>query len=255
MKRLSKIKLISLVITILGFFVTLPVGSVLIARETDKKNIEELPPEPEAPPAVKQDIEELSLPEGKEAVLDVYKVVRGDYFAKIAKREYGDYSLWRIIYNYNKYINDPNWIFPGDKIILPVIVDKIPPVSEVSGKEESKETEIDETRDYGDFLAQPDFNFEAAISGFKKQKVLHSQGDLVFIDIGRDAGLTENQRLYVYRRGRTIVHPYTGELLGDVVEMIGVIQVTSDIENSVATAKIVYSDRSVNKGDLLLLAK
>jgi hypothetical protein len=93
------------------------------------------------------------------------------------------------------------------------------------------------------------------MTGFKVAKILQAQGDYVFIDIGKNSGLKENKRLYIYRTGRRISHPYTGGLLGQVVEKIGVVQVTSDIEDNTATVRILYSDFAIEKGDMLLLAK
>jgi hypothetical protein len=231
---------------LLLFAVSVIHGSVVFAQD-----VEELPPEPEVPVVVKQDIPELKVPGGKEVILDVYKVVKGDYLVKIARREYGDSNLWRVIYGYNKYINDPHWIFPGDRIILPRIVDKIPEIPEKEPRAKVEEEE----REYGDFLAPPDFEFSGTVIGFKVKKLLQAQGDTLFVDLGEEDGITPNKRLHVYRRGRTIAHPFYGELIGDIQEKIGELRVTQDIESNSSTAKIVYSDRAIEKGDMLLLAK
>jgi nucleoid-associated protein YgaU len=49
-----------------------------------------------------------------------YVVVEGDSLSKIARREYGDANKWRMIYEANKdLINDPDLIFPGQKLNVP----------------------------------------------------------------------------------------------------------------------------------------
>ena len=49
-----------------------------------------------------------------------YVVVEGDSLSKIARREYGDANKWRTIYEANKdLINDPDLIFPGQKMKVP----------------------------------------------------------------------------------------------------------------------------------------
>ena len=49
-----------------------------------------------------------------------YVVVEGDSLSKIAKREYGDASKWRAIYNANKdVISDPDLIHPGQELKVP----------------------------------------------------------------------------------------------------------------------------------------
>lgn len=49
-----------------------------------------------------------------------YVVVNGDSLSKIAKREYGDASKWRRIYEANKdLIKDPDLIYPGQELKVP----------------------------------------------------------------------------------------------------------------------------------------
>ena len=63
--------------------------------------------EPEAPP----------LPV---TVFEPYMIKRGDYLIKIASREYGDSSMWRAIYEWNKEEigSDPNKIYPYNFLSL-----------------------------------------------------------------------------------------------------------------------------------------
>jgi|LSQX01.1.fsa_nt_gb LysM repeat protein len=50
-----------------------------------------------------------------------YAVQRGDSLWKIAKKFYGDGSQWKKIYNANKSkIKDPNKVYPGQVLIIPV---------------------------------------------------------------------------------------------------------------------------------------
>jgi len=49
-----------------------------------------------------------------------YTVVKGDSLSKIAKREYGDASKWRTIYEANRgLIKDPDLIYPGQLLSVP----------------------------------------------------------------------------------------------------------------------------------------
>lgn len=49
-----------------------------------------------------------------------YVVVSGDSLSKIAKREYGSASEWTRIYEANRdLIQDPDKIFPGQKLHIP----------------------------------------------------------------------------------------------------------------------------------------
>lgn len=49
-----------------------------------------------------------------------YTVVKGDSLSKIAKREYGDASKWRQIFQANRdVIENPDLIEPGQNLIIP----------------------------------------------------------------------------------------------------------------------------------------
>ena len=49
-----------------------------------------------------------------------YVVASGDSLSKIAKREYGDASKWRRIYEANKdLIKNPDLIYPGQELKVP----------------------------------------------------------------------------------------------------------------------------------------
>jgi nucleoid-associated protein YgaU len=49
-----------------------------------------------------------------------YTVVAGDTLSKIAKREYGDASKWKHIYEANKdVIKNPDLIYPGQTFKIP----------------------------------------------------------------------------------------------------------------------------------------
>jgi nucleoid-associated protein YgaU len=51
----------------------------------------------------------------------MYTIVAGDSLSKIAKRELGNASAWQKIFDANKdTIKDPNKIFPGQQIKIPL---------------------------------------------------------------------------------------------------------------------------------------
>ena len=56
------------------------------------------------------------------AATKTYEVVSGDSLSKIAKREYGNASEWNRIYDANRdLLNDPNKIYPGQKLKIPAL--------------------------------------------------------------------------------------------------------------------------------------
>jgi hypothetical protein len=56
-----------------------------------------------------------------QAAFKNYTIVSGDSLSKIAKREYGNAGAWKKIFEANKdVIKDPDKIFPGQKIKIPL---------------------------------------------------------------------------------------------------------------------------------------
>jgi len=70
-------------------------------------------------------------------VYRVYTVKPGDTFYKISTKFYNTPDRWKEIWEYNKYIKNPNWIFPGDELIVPTYVEV--KEKKVEKKEEKKE--------------------------------------------------------------------------------------------------------------------
>ena len=50
-----------------------------------------------------------------------YIIVKGDNLWDLALKYYGNAFEWRYIWEHNRYIADPHWIYPGDILILPGI--------------------------------------------------------------------------------------------------------------------------------------
>lgn len=52
---------------------------------------------------------------------NIYTVRKHDWLSTIAEQEYGDFRLWRRIYHANRAVigDDPNKIYPGQKLVIP----------------------------------------------------------------------------------------------------------------------------------------
>jgi len=194
---------------------------------------------------------EKDIPEGMGLVLKAYEVKRGDCLHEIANRYYDDPSLWREIWTYNKYIKNPHWIFPGDDLVIPtyqrVEVSEEIPQEELVVKLEELKPGFEYERDV--FIAPLDFEFDGYIAEVKEKKFMTAYGDIVFIDLGKNQQVKPKARFTIYREGEEVIHPITGEVLGIMVEKIGVLEVTSDIEEDSSTAVIIDSRKPIEIGD------
>jgi hypothetical protein len=198
---------------------------------------------------------EKDIPEGMELVLKAYEVRRGDCLHEIANRYYDDPSLWEEIWAYNKYIKNPHWIFPGDDLIIPTF-QKVEVREEMPGEElvvklEEVKPGFEYERDI--FIAPLDFEFDGYIAGVKEKKFMTAYGDIVFIDLGKNQQVKPETRFIIYREGDEVIHPMTGELLGIMIEKIGILEVTSDIEEDSSTAVIRDSRKPIEVGDPIKL--
>lgn len=208
----------------------------------------------EEPAARKRVLPEEAIPEGMEVVLKAYEVKRGDCLWNIADLYYRNPFLWQEIWRYNKYIQDPHWIFPGDDLIIPTY-QRVERLAEVPQEMEVRLEELKPGAEYQRdiFIAPPDFKFDGYIAGVKEKKLMTAYGDLVFIDLGKRQNVKPKARYTVYREGDEVIHPATGELMGIMVEKIGVLEVTTDIEEDNSTALIIDSRKPIEIGDSIKL--
>jgi len=61
----------------------------------------------------------------KEDAPEIYIVQKGDTLWDIAEKFFGDPFTWPDIWKKNLYIQDPHWIYPGQKLTLKIIMEKI----------------------------------------------------------------------------------------------------------------------------------
>ena len=57
----------------------------------------------------------------KQIGIDKRRVLKNDSLWNIAIEVYGDGFKWRVIYNANKQLKNPNKIYPGQLLIIPVL--------------------------------------------------------------------------------------------------------------------------------------
>lgn len=222
---------------------------------TEEAVVEEPREEVEEAVTERRVLPEEGIPEGMGLVLKAYEVKRGDCLHEIANQYYDDPSLWRKIWAYNKYIKNPHWIFPGDDLVIPtyqrVEVSEEAPQEELVVKLEEVKPGFEYERDI--FIAPLDFGFDGCIAEVKEKKFMTAYGDVVFIDLGKNQQVKPKTRFVIYREGEEVIHPLTGEVLGIMVEKIGVLEVTSDIEEDSSTAVIIDSRKPIEIGDSIKL--
>jgi hypothetical protein len=199
-----------------------------------------------------------------------YTVVKGDTLWGIAGRYLKEPWRWPEIWNLNReQIKNPHWIYPGDVIVL-VMVDGKPRLQIVGKQSTDLETvklnpklreEPLEVRAIpsispaiiGPFLTQPLLIEETALDG--TPSILRTEEERVLVGAGEKAyvlGMEAGKGIYwnVYRPGKMLIDPESGETLGQEAIYLGKARVIkfgdpSTIEVTQSVLEIYANDRLI----------
>ncbi|MFH1258359.1 MAG: LysM peptidoglycan-binding domain-containing protein [Elusimicrobiota bacterium] len=262
----------------------------------------------------------------------LYIIQPGDCLWLIADRFYKNPWRWKEIWQSNKYIKDPHWIYPKGELVIPEITEARaeniepaetpqqeteqvsepqaqevaevkPGAEEMAKEEEAKEepSQVEEAKEEAEvaepqeekeevvqaqvteeppvvekeaqkkssllsgsedksketkvfgrsFIIPKDWVFDGYICGDREDKVMISQGDVVYLDIGKSGKIKPKEKGVVYRRERDVFSPETGELLGEMIKEIGTLEVAEEVQEKTATARINLSREPIQVGDIV----
>ncbi len=190
----------------------------------------------------------------------VHIVVKGDTLWDLGNKYLGNPFAWPQIWELNKWIKDPHWIYPGDPLVVEPGRGVVPQEGSMAPGEVT-ELQPDLRRvpkpvleEYGfsfqDFIQMPYLVPGTAEAYFKKIGAFKlvgqedptryelADGDVVYIGGGSSQGVKAGDRLVVTAvAARRFYHPEDTRhtaVLGDILEQRGVVRVTT-----------VYPDQSV----------
>ena len=188
-----------------------------------------------------------------------YTVQKGDTLWDLSKHFFDSAWIWPDLWEENKEIANPHWIYPGDRIRL----------FSREGVETLVEPEVEAKPEVAVEPPEPPYYFYPAIDtvGFvkeepvspygtifkvKEDKDLIGQGDIVFIEPFKDVVFEPGTRFTVFR---TMQLPMQNEdadaLIGIQHCITGVVEIT-DVQPKFSLGKIVQSFRTIRQGDLLM---
>jgi hypothetical protein len=101
------------------------------------------------------------------------------------------------------------------------------------------------------YISPEGLETDFSIAANETERIALGQGDVVFMNRGRNAGVRAGDAYGIVRAGKLVVHPATGEELGTYVHRLGQVRVLIAHENS-ATALIESSCQDVWVGDGLV---
>jgi len=219
---------------------------------------------------------------------DSYLIQKGDTLWDLAGKWLDDPYLWPQVWDENRYVLDSHWIYPGDPLVVPgrptvVPAEGIPPVTDGpdgaegdaglggdegdgSGEEVAEAAPptplppqplpmADETDLYcsGYIDAQPP-QPSVWIAAHDIERSIIGEGDVVFLNVGRAAGIQPGDEFAILRREDQVRHPESGGVLGTLMRGMGKLRVMLVHDDS-ATALIEMSCEDIHDGDELLAWK
>ncbi len=221
-----------------------------------------------------------------QATAESYMIQKGDTLWDLSGKWLGDPHLWPQVWDQNRYVLDSHWIYPGDPLAVPGKPTVVPPEGpaatqtekpaegETAGEAQATAPPAeagagaaatpsapatpammrlaDEHDLYCSGWVDPDHQpASLVIAGAELEKAMQATGDIVFLNQGRNQGITPGAEYAVVRPDHKVVHPATKEKLGTYIQRRGHVKVLCTQENT-ATALVVGSCEDVSLGDELL---
>ena len=188
----------------------------------------------------------------------LHMVVKGDTLWDLGAKYLGNPFAWPQIWELNKWVTDPHWIFPGDALVVDATRTALAqpgPKAAAAGlaPDEVADLQPDVKRpvrrgreEYSysirDFLQIP-FMAEQGVDTYVKKvgalkivgkqdsgKDLQGDGDLVYLNGGTNQGLKTGDRLVTFSlQKRKFYHPddvHRRKAMGDILQQSGILRIT-----------------------------
>lgn len=201
-----------------------------------------------------------------------YTIVKDDTLWDISTTFLEDPFKWPKIWRKNPYIKNPHLIYPGNVLRITEdgieVVDrrdlselevvKLEPAEEkVVVLEPAPEPEpvppapkvVDPRMVRQGFIATDEVASVGSIVAARDEKNMMSRDDRVFASLDRAPG--SGERFTIFTLGAKVTHPTTGDELGRMVEVLGILKVT-DVHEEVVEGDIEASFREISPGAKLM---
>ena len=197
-----------------------------------------------------------------------HRVIKGDTLWDLSAVELKDPFMWPKIWEENRWIKNPHWIYPGQIIRIPIyLIQK--KEADTGADEQAREDEREDTlkqdvkKEIVQISKHPviDSNVLMAsgyigaaipnagrINGSPYGQKLFGNNDIVYLDVNQDT--RTGDKYYVIKHSEMLKHPITRDKIGYVITISGIAEVIKTKDGEV-TAKITKSFREIEDGDLL----
>ncbi len=181
---------------------------------------------------------EASVAEPEEGV--VHRVVEGDTLWDITGRYLGNPFDWPRVWSYNPEIENPHWIFPGDRVRLgPAQPAAVPVATEEEPIFEEDLVEVPDVAVVGKIgyhkagrrfrtdgvITRAGLEASGRITNAFEEKELLAEGDRVYLEWPDRRSVKLGETYVVFRPEGRIYHPVTEAFLGHHTRILGTVQV------------------------------
>lgn len=198
----------------------------------------------------------------------VYTIKAGDTLWALAQGTYGSPLYWPVIWEMNDYIKDAHWIYPGDPLLLKSGAVQIAGAEPVKSPEATAVSAEEAGRDLvpemglppvyaGDMYCsgyiEPEFTpSDLRVLAFSEDfRTIGREGTYVFLNQGKNKGLTPGQEYAIIRPGSPVRHPGSNSDLGLFVRRLGRGKITIVAEET-SVFEITSACLDIRRGDLLV---
>lgn len=199
-----------------------------------------------------------------------YIIKKGDTLWDISSDKLKDPFQWKALWKLNHYIKNPDLIYPGQKLVVPVGLKgdneaespkdedaaekpvKVKASNVMAGKQiliakhdyiVSREVLIN-----SGYIAPTPPSGDGRIVASPERRILVGRTDPIYIETTSPAA--DKTRFYVLSQPERVVHPVTGDVVGYLVRTKGAVE-TIGVESGNTKAMVVESFEEVLKGDIL----
>ena len=201
--------------------------------------------------------------EGREKALELesglyYTIQRGDTLWDISEHFYDSPWVWPDLWEENRRIANPHWIYPGNRIR---IFSREELETMVQAKAEAEPKAVVQRQeppyylypsiDSVGFIRKKPVTPSGAIFKAKEDKVMISQRDLVYVRAIGNVAFEAGDRFTVLRTLEPLKDKDTETLIGIQHYILGILEIT-EVEPKFSIARVVQSYRHIELNDLLI---
>lgn len=101
------------------------------------------------------------------------------------------------------------------------------------------------------FIAGDDWEYDGYIIRDRDQKLMISQGDVIFLNVGTASGVLPKMTGGIYRLGNKVKDPFLKRVAGKLLKRVGTFMVTGAVNDEGCTAVVLQSVEPIRVGDLV----